>query len=88
VEWYRIFPENSREAIALAKKKGFKGLEVDIRKSADGEFIVFHDENCSRLLGLNALVSDLTVAQIKKFRLLVNGDTSASQCSHREGNAG
>jgi glycerophosphoryl diester phosphodiesterase len=74
-----VFPENSREAIALAKKKGFKGLEVDIRKSADGEFIVFHDENCSRLLGLNALASDLTVAQIRKFKLLVNGDTSASQ---------
>jgi len=73
------FPENSREAIALAKKKGFKGLEVDIRKSADGEFIVFHDENSSRLLGLNALVSDLTVAQIRKFNLLVNGDTSTSR---------
>jgi glycerophosphoryl diester phosphodiesterase len=71
-------PENSREAIALAKKKGFRGLEVDIRKSADGEFIVFHDENCSRLLGLNANVEDLTTAQIKKFKLLINKDTSAS----------
>lgn len=73
------YPENSREAIALAKKKGFKGLEVDIRKSADGEFIVFHDENCSRLLGLNAYVADLTVAQLKKFNLLFNKDTSASK---------
>jgi glycerophosphoryl diester phosphodiesterase len=72
------YPENSREAIALAKKKGFRGLEVDIRKSADGEFIVFHDENCNRLLGLNANVEDLTTAQIKKFKLLINKDTSAS----------
>jgi glycerophosphoryl diester phosphodiesterase len=71
-------PENSRESIALAKKKGFRGLEVDIRKSADGEFIIFHDENCSRLLGVNANVADLTTAQIKKFKLLFNNDTSAS----------
>lgn len=72
------FPENSREAIALAKKKGFKGLEVDIRKSADNEFIVFHDENCNRLLGVNVNVADLTVAQIRKFNLLVGKDTSSS----------
>lgn len=72
------FPENSREAIALAKKKGFKGLEVDIRKSADNEFIVFHDENCSRLLGVNANVADLTTSQIKKFNLLFGKDTSLS----------
>jgi glycerophosphoryl diester phosphodiesterase len=72
-------PENSRESILQAKQKGFKAVEIDIRKSADPEFVLFHDETCSRLLGVNAPVSDLTVAQLKKFNLLMDKDTSSSK---------
>src|SRR4051812_40769497 len=44
-------PENSIEGVKASYYKGFKATEVDIRRSADGQYIVFHDENCQRLLG-------------------------------------
>ncbi|NTV84073.1 MAG: glycerophosphodiester phosphodiesterase family protein [Bacteroidales bacterium] len=73
------FPENSRGAIEQAKKLKFKGLEVDIRKSADQEFILFHDEDALRLLGTEGKVAELTLAQLKNYRLLFNKDTSISK---------
>ena len=72
------FPENSREAIEQAKKLKFKGLEVDIRKSADNQFILFHDENAGRLLGIDTNIYNLTTRQIKGYKLLIDKDTSKS----------
>jgi len=72
------FPENSREAIEQARKLKFKGLEVDIRKSADNQFILFHDENAQRLIGVDTGIYYLTTAQIKTYNLLFEGDTSKS----------
>jgi hypothetical protein len=72
------YPENTREAIEAAKLKGFKGLEVDIRKSSDNEFILFHDENGSRLLGINSNIWDLSTSQIKGRHLLFNDIESGS----------
>lgn len=73
------YPENSREAILAAKKKGYKALEVDVRKSADGEFVLFHDENCSRLLGIDTAISQLTLQEIKQFNLIMDKDTTRSK---------
>lgn len=72
------YPENTREAIEAAKLKGFKGLEVDIRKSSDNEFVLFHDEDCNRLLGINSRIYDLSVSQIKGLHVLFNGIESGS----------
>jgi glycerophosphoryl diester phosphodiesterase len=72
------YPENSREAIQHAKKMGFKGLEIDIRKSADNEFILFHDEDGRRLLGLDSRISDLTTGQLKSHFLIHHDKVSQS----------
>jgi len=72
------FPENTREAIEDAKLKGFKGLEVDIRKSSDNEFVLFHDEDCSRMLGIDKKIYELSASQIKERQVLVNGVESGS----------
>ena len=72
------YPENTREAIEAAKLKGFKGLEVDIRKTSDNEFVLFHDEDCSRLLGINSRIYDLSISQIKERHVLFNGIESES----------
>lgn len=74
-----IYPENSREAIEAAKLRGFKGLEVDIRKSSDNEFIVFHDEDGSRMLGIDRQIDELSTAQIKEHPLLFNNIKSKSR---------
>jgi glycerophosphoryl diester phosphodiesterase len=72
------YPENTRESIEAARLKGFKGLEVDIRKTSDNEFILFHDENCSRLLGIDKNINELTATQIRGQHVLFNGLESGS----------
>jgi len=72
------YPENSREAIEAAKLKGFKGLEIDIRKSSDNEFILFHDEEGGRLLGFDSKICDLSTAQIKEHSLIFNNLETSS----------
>jgi len=71
-------PENSRESIEAAKLNGFKGLEIDIRKSSGNEFILFHDEDCSRLLGIDGKISDLSTAQIREHHLIFNHTATGS----------
>lgn len=65
----KSIPENSLGAINLAAKKGVV-TEIDIRLSADGEVIVFHDDFADRLCGVHRHPEDMTLAEIKKLRLL------------------
>lgn len=40
-----IAPENSLAAFACALAAGFEGVETDVRLSADGELVLFHDRS-------------------------------------------
>ncbi len=42
-------PENTLGAFEGAWRKGFQGLEIDIRRSLDGEILIVHDQNLTRL---------------------------------------
>ena len=42
-------PENTLGAFEGAWKKGFEGLEIDVRRSKDGEIVIIHDSNLTRL---------------------------------------
>lgn len=72
------FPENSREAVEEARQMHFKGLEVDIRKTADNQFVLFHDEDAKRLLGINRKISEMTLQEVLNYQLLHNGSRSQS----------
>ena len=67
------FPENSWEAIEAAKQRQFKGLEVDIRKTSDNQFVLFHDEDGRRLLGKNKKIAAMTLAEVLSYRLQKDG---------------
>lgn len=72
-------PENSQEGITAAVKDGFNAIELDITESGDGDLVVFHDDNCERLLGINEEVGELSTAELKKYPILVNdGEVSSS----------
>lgn len=66
--------ENSRGAFAAAIAAGY-GIEMDIQRSADGEAMVFHDDEMPRLTGLPGLVRDYAAAQLAATPLLVGGET-------------
>jgi glycerophosphoryl diester phosphodiesterase len=73
------FPENSSEAIEEARKLKFPGLEIDIRKSADQEFILFHDGDANRLLGRDKTINAMPLNEIRQYYLLKDGDTTRSK---------
>jgi glycerophosphoryl diester phosphodiesterase len=62
-------PENSEASLAAALEAGFQAVEIDVRKTRDGELALFHDRSALRMIGLDAEVGDLTLAQIKARKL-------------------
>ncbi len=67
-------PENSLAAFHLALKEGY-AIELDVRLSADGEAVVFHDESLRRMTGDRRSVKDLTLEKLKALRLLETEET-------------
>ena len=65
--------ENSMSAFKAAKEMGF-GIELDIRLSKDGELVVFHDENLTRMTGKEGKVTDYTADELSKMSLLGTDD--------------
>jgi glycerophosphoryl diester phosphodiesterase len=53
-------PENTLESFRLALRLGAEALEFDIRRSADGEAMVFHDAILDRTTNLSGPVSRYT----------------------------
>ena len=64
-------PENSIAAFERALADGADFIEIDVRQSKDGEFIVFHDDGLGRCTtgGHDDRVADHTLAELKTFFL-------------------
>lgn len=62
-------PENSIASLIEASARGYI-IENDIRLTADNEVVVFHDATLKRMCGVDIKVSDLTLSQIKQYKLL------------------
>ena len=60
-------PENTLAAFVKAMDMGAHMSELDIHQSRDGELIVIHDAQVSRTTDGAGAVSELTLADIKKF---------------------
>ncbi|MBQ7389529.1 MAG: glycerophosphodiester phosphodiesterase [Clostridia bacterium] len=65
--------ENSMSAFAAAKEKGY-GIELDVRLSKDGELVVFHDDNLTRVVGIDGKVIDYTAEELSKMSLSGTAD--------------
>jgi len=61
--------ENTRAAFINGANAGAWGLECDIRVTADGTFVVSHDDNYKRLGGPETKIADMTTAQVLDTRL-------------------
>jgi hypothetical protein len=72
------FPESSAEGFEAATAVGFKAVETDIYLSSDDVPVIFHDENCERLLGRTENVSQLTSAELTASKIIFDGKPSAS----------
>lgn len=57
--------EGSAASIHKAKELGADMVEMDLRFTADDVPVIFHDSSLSRVFGINHLVSDLTLQELK-----------------------
>ena len=58
-------PENTLAAFELAIRQQADGVELDVQRTADGEIVVVHDEDCQRLTGQPGLVSQMSLAELR-----------------------
>ena len=60
----RYFPDNTLEAFRAAREIGVGGVEFDVQETADGEFVVFHDDSIN-----GKSISSLKLRDIQRLRV-------------------
>ena len=61
--------ENTVESIRWAIENGANASEIDVQRTKDGHYVVFHDNNLKRLCGDDHTIQELTLEEIKKLRI-------------------
>jgi glycerophosphoryl diester phosphodiesterase len=59
-------PENTLDAFRAAAEAGAPYFELDVHMTRDGVVVVSHDHALKRTCGLDAAISDLTLAELKR----------------------
>lgn len=49
------------------QNRGLAGVEFDVQLSADGQLVVFHDDNLQRMCGQQARIDQLNLAEIQRY---------------------
>lgn len=62
-------PENSLLAVERAIAAGHRVVEIDVRKTADGEFVLLHDDTFARMADLDEAPERLTLQEISGLKL-------------------
>ena len=72
-------PENSIAAVRSAIDLGVEMVELDIQKSSDGEFVVFHNSWLDRSSTCKGELAQRTLAELKQCRLVIAGTGVATE---------
>lgn len=62
-------PENSLLSIRRAMDAGYDVVEIDVRRTADGEFVLLHDDTLDRMTGLDKEPERLTLKELTSLAL-------------------
>ncbi|RKL27801.1 hypothetical protein BFJ72_g12929 [Fusarium proliferatum] len=57
-------PENSLLSIQRAIEAGYNIVEIDVRRTADGEFVLLHDVTLERMTGVDKKPEELTLGEL------------------------
>lgn len=72
-------PENSLQAIELAIRGGADYVELDVRRTRDGEHVLMHDATVDRTTTGHGPVADLDWSDIGKLRLKYGGQPDQAE---------
>lgn len=64
-----IEPENTNAAFVAAANRSYFGIETDIHKTIDGEFVVSHDNHLARTAGVEIDTESSTLAELQSIPL-------------------
>ena len=64
-----VAPENTAPALAEAGKAGFYAAEFDIIPTADGVWVLIHDDTVDRTMDGEGEVEKLTLAQLREMKI-------------------
>lgn len=70
---WRNHPENSLAAIRSAIAMGAEIVEIDVRRTKDGRFVIMHDKTLDRTTTGRGRVADHTLAELRELRLRDGG---------------
>ena len=64
-----IETENTNSAFVAAGNRSYWGIETDIHKTADGVYVIFHDDNTGRMTNKNLVVEEVTYKDLCELTL-------------------
>lgn len=59
------YPENTLSSFKGAMEMGADYVELDVQLTKDGEVVVFHDNDLSRIVGCEGTIADYTLEELK-----------------------
>jgi len=60
-------PENTMLSMKLAVEAGADVLETDVQMTSDGEMVLFHDDDLSRVAGRSERIDELTLDDLREI---------------------
>lgn len=63
------YPENTLIAFQKAIEAGADGIECDLRQTADGKLVLFHDDHLNKLCGVPGSVEEKNWSELKDLKV-------------------
>lgn len=70
-----IEKENTLPAFVAAGNRSFYGIETDVHRTADGQFVVIHDDSTKRVSGVDFVIEETDFDTLRKLQLIDNDGT-------------
>ena len=61
--------ENTCAAFVAAGNRSYFGIETDVHRTADGQYVIIHDDTTTRVAGVELTVEETDMASLRKLRL-------------------
>ena len=65
-------PENTLSSFYLGLLQGANGIETDVQRTKDGELVLFHDEEVSRVSDGTSSLREYTLQELKQLKIFGN----------------